>query len=236
MSLPRTQRRFARSRIEPGVSNLSINSPTLYQLCYRHRAEFQCSDTLRTGVGGRGAGGHWPPPVGERCPNFGQFHIFWAIYVKISGDFIFIGQYCVKILGNFMSSLPSKIFRALDRKTVSMWVNTFFFIFMEVSTIWTEKPAQFEWRLFFFDSPQFGQKKRLIWHATFKSFFKQNFGAPQIILSSYAHDLTTNNSNLEVNLLANSCLQRVTTAPVIMLLRKSFSAFKNIFARIKEQY
>ena len=56
----------------------------------------------------------------------------------------------------------------LDRETGSIWVKTFFF-------------------LFFFWSHQFGQKKRMICQATFKSFFGQNFGAPQIILSSYAH-------------------------------------------------
>ena len=25
-----------------------------------------------------GPGGHWPPSLGFRCQNFGQFHVFWA--------------------------------------------------------------------------------------------------------------------------------------------------------------
>ena len=51
---------------------------------------------------------------------------------------------------------------------------------------------------FFWRSPQFGQKKRLIcWQqATFKSFFGQNFGTPRIILSSYAHERRQNDLKL----------------------------------------
>ena len=60
-----------------------------------------------------GAGGALAPPVGVRCwnfgQNFGQFHI--------SGN----------LASKFWASLPTKVFRALDRKTVSTWVKTFFF-------------------------------------------------------------------------------------------------------------
>ena len=36
-SFSRTKRRIASPGIEPGVSNLTITSPMLYQLRYRHR-------------------------------------------------------------------------------------------------------------------------------------------------------------------------------------------------------
>ena len=71
---------------------------------------------------------------------------FWAIFY-ILGDFIFFGQYCVKILGNFMS-------------LGQVWL-------VKDSEHWTEKQSQCEWSkwrpyfyLFFWRS-QFGQKNRL---------------------------------------------------------------------------
>ena len=116
------------------------------------------------GVGGGGAGGHWPPPFGVRCPNFGQnfgqFYIFWAILRQNFGKFHIFWAILRQNFGQFhvvWASLLRKIFQMLDRKTVSRCVKTFFFFF---------------WR-----SPQFG-KKRSICQATFKSFFGQNFGAP----------------------------------------------------------
>ena len=87
---------------------------------------------LYIGIGGGGAGGALAPPVGVRSPsfgqNFGQFHVFWAFCVKISGNFIFFGHYCVKILGNVMSSGQV--------------------CFGKYSECWIEKPSQGE---FFFE-------------------------------------------------------------------------------------
>ena len=154
----------------------------------------RCLHSIGVGGGGGGGGGALAPPVGVRCPNFGQnfgqFYFFGRSCVKISGNFIFFRQYCVKILGNFMSfgqvcfvkyfecwiEKPSQsVWRPfflgghhnLDKKSGSILVKTFF---LEVTSIWEEK-------------------KRSICLATFKSFFGQNFGTPppQIILSSYAH-------------------------------------------------
>ena len=80
--------------------------------------------TIGVGGGGGGPGRHWPPPplIGVRCPNFGQFHIFWAIlrqnFVQFHINFWAIlrqnfGQFHV-----VWASLPCKIFRTLYRKTV----------------------------------------------------------------------------------------------------------------------
>ena len=65
----------------------------------------------------------------------------------------------------------------LERKTVSSWVKTFFFgdhLYLDRKTvsIWVKTC------FFFWSSPLFGQKKRLICQATFKSCFGQKFGAP----------------------------------------------------------
>ena len=72
------------------------------------------------------AGGHCPP-VGVRCPNFGQnlgqFHIFWAILRQNFERFHTFWAILRQNFGQFhvvWASLPSKIFRALDRKTVLM--------------------------------------------------------------------------------------------------------------------
>ena len=134
-------------------------------------------------MGGRGA---LPPPVGVRCPNFGQF------CVKISGYFIFFGQYCIKILGNFKTFGQVCLVKYSER--------------------WTEKPSQCEWRPFFFGSHHnLDRKTGSIWVKTFFFFFCGNHHnldrkndwfvrqlsshfsgktlvPPQIILSSYAHD------------------------------------------------
>ena len=135
------------------------------------------------GVGGGGAGGALAPPVGVRCrnfgQNFGQFHIFWAILRQNFGRFLIFWAILRQNFGQchvVWASLPSKIFRALDRKTVSVWMKTFFFwdhhnLDRNTVSIWVKT-------FFFWRSPQFGQKKRLICQATFKSFFGQNFGAP----------------------------------------------------------
>ena len=79
------------------------------------------------GVGGEGAGGVLAPPVGVKCPNFGknfgQFHIFLAILRQNFGRFHIFWAILRQNFGQFhvvRASLPSKIFRALDRKTVSM--------------------------------------------------------------------------------------------------------------------
>ena len=121
MSLPRTQRRFARSRIEPGVSNLSINSPTLYQLRYRHRAEFQCADTLRTGVGGRGAGGALAPRLVKGVRISG----------KILGNFIYFGRFTSKFraISYLLGNIASKFWAISCRVCLAKY-----------SERWTEKP------------------------------------------------------------------------------------------------
>ena len=78
-----------------------------------------------------GAGGALAPPVGVRCPNFGQnfgqFYIFWAILRQNLGQFHIFWAILRQNFGQFhvvWASLVRKIFRTLDRKTVS-----FFFFF-----------------------------------------------------------------------------------------------------------
>ena len=106
------------------------------------------------GVGGGGTG----PPVGVRCQNFGQFHIFWAILRQNFGRFHSFGQFCVKFLGNFMSIGQVCLVKYSER--------------------WTEKPSQ-EDLFFFLRSPQVGQK-RLICQATFKSFSGKTLVPPEL--------------------------------------------------------
>ena len=96
--------------------------------------------------------------------NFGQFHIFWAISYFL-GNFIYVSFFPLKI----MFSMPTQTLLfllfpffvsnrttcvemtffflrdhlTLDRKTVSISVKTFFF-YLEITSIWTEKPSQFQ--------------------------------------------------------------------------------------------
>ena len=92
----------------------------------------------------------WGGRKGTGSPGWCNVSKFWAISC-ILGNFASKFRAISYFLGNIASkfwrfhvvwaSFPRKIFRTLDKKTVSRWVNTFFFCF---------------WR-----SPQCGQKKRL---------------------------------------------------------------------------
>ena len=119
---------------------------------------------------GRGGGGGNAPPVGVKCRNFGQnigqFHIFWAILRQNFGQFHVV-----------WASLRCKIFRALDRKTVSIWVKTFFF-FWEISTIWTEMPSQFEWRPFFLEITSIWTEKTIDLSGNFRVIFRAKLWYP----------------------------------------------------------
>ena len=119
-------------------------------------------------------GGTGPPGW---CPNFGQFYIFWAI---LHQNF---GQYCVKILGNFMSFGQVCLVKYSEHwieKTVSRWVRTFFFFFLEVTTIWTEKTIDLS--------------------GNFQVIFRAKLWCPpQIILSSYAHAYAHSNCKEQSN-------------------------------------
>ena len=166
VSFPRKQWRTTSSVIKSGVSNLSIIILTM-------------------GVEGGGPGGT-APPVGVRCPNFGQF------CVKISGYFIFFGQYCIKILGNFKTfgqvCLVKYSERWTEKPSQCEWRP---FFFLEVTTIWTEKPAQFEWKPFFFfcgDHHNLDRKNDWFVRQLSSHFSGKTLVPPQIILSSYAHD------------------------------------------------
>ena len=83
------------------------------------------------------------PSVGVRCPNFGQFHIFWA-------------------------SLLWKIYSEcwIEKPSQGEWRP----LFLEVTTIWTEEAAQFEWRPFFLEVTTIW-KSGPIWAKTFSFFF-----------------------------------------------------------------
>ena len=65
---------------------------------------------------------------------------FWAISY-ILGDFIFLGQFCIKILGNFMSFVVWAILLTEMFRKPTQTKNFFFF---KITLIWTKKPSQYQ--------------------------------------------------------------------------------------------
>ena len=117
-------------------------------------------------------GGTGPPGW---CPNFGQFYIFWAI---LHQNF---GQYCVKILGNFMSFGQVCLVKYSEHwieKTVSRWVRTFFF---------------------FGGHHNLDRKNDWFVRQLSSHFSGKTLVPPQIILSSYAHAYAHSNCKEQSN-------------------------------------
>ena len=124
---------------------------------------------LTSGVGGVGSGGHWPRRLVTKCQNFGQFHIIWAKLHQNFSQFHITWAILHQNFGQFhifLASLRQNFGQFNIHQTVSISEETFFF---GGHLNWDRKTDRFSAKI---DSV---------------SFFGQKFGAPQILLSSYAH-------------------------------------------------
>ena len=130
-----------------------------------------------------GAGGAPAPLVGVKCrnfgQNFGQFHIFWAILRQNFGQFHIIWAILCQNFGQVFvvrASLPTKILRALDRKTVSTWVKIFFFL----------------------RSPLFWQKKTIDLSLTLTLLFCRNYNTVSKLQHSFNYNTISTTTQFQL--------------------------------------